>query len=72
MSAEASRARSTGPFVQIVASATWLSAIDGFLSTASSSSTRVGSASCRSASLPSFSSAYVRIESLTSTFLPLT
>ena len=46
MSLDASRARSTGPFVQIVASATWLSAIDGFRSTASSSSTCVGSASC--------------------------
>ena len=46
MSGDASRARSIGPFVQIVASATWLSAIDGFCSTASSSSTCVGSASC--------------------------
>ena len=45
MSVDASRARSTGPFVQIVPSATWLSAIDGFFSTASSSSTRVGAAS---------------------------
>ena len=43
MSPDASRARSTGPFVQTVASATWLSEIDGFFSTASSSSTRVGS-----------------------------
>jgi hypothetical protein len=46
MSVEHSRARSTGPFVQTVASATWLSAIDGFRSTASSSSTRVDSARC--------------------------
>ena len=46
MSVEHSRARSTGPFVQTVASATWLSEIDGFLSTASSSSTRVESARC--------------------------
>ena len=55
MSDDASRARSTGPVVQIVASATWFSAIDGFFSSVSSSSTR-GSVSCRS-SLPSFSSA---------------
>ena len=55
MSDEASRARSTGPAVQIVASATWFSAIDGFFSSISSSSTR-GSVSWRS-SLPSFSSA---------------
>ncbi len=68
---EVSRARKVGPFVQIVASATWLSAIDGLCSIASSSSTWVGSASCRS-SLPSLSSAYLRIESLTSTFRPLT
>ena len=71
MSSADSRARSVGPFVQIVASATWFAAIDGFCSTASSSSTWVGSASCRS-SLASFFSAYSRIESLTSTFLPLT
>ena len=71
MSPEASRARSTGPFVQTVASATWLSAIDGFFSTASSSSTRVGSLTSRS-SLPIFSSAYSRICSLTSRFRPLT
>jgi hypothetical protein len=56
MSAEASRARSVGPFVQIVASATWFAAIDGFRSTLSSSSICVGSASCRS-SFASFSSA---------------
>ena len=57
MSSEVSRARSTGPFVQTVASATWLSEMDGFFSTASSSSIRVGSFTSRS-SLPSFSSAY--------------
>ena len=71
MSAVASRARNTGPFVQTVASAIWLSAIDGFGSTRSSSSTRVGSLTSRS-SLPIFSSAYARICSLTSRFRPLT
>jgi hypothetical protein len=55
MSPDASRARRTGPFVQIVASATLFAAIDGFFSTASSSSMR-GSVSWRS-SLPSFASA---------------
>ena len=39
---ELSRARSVGPFVQIVASATWSLEIDGLLSSASSSSTCVG------------------------------
>ena len=39
---ELSRARSVGPFVQIVASATWSLEIDGLLSSASSSSTWVG------------------------------
>ena len=48
MSLDDSRARSTGPFVQIVASATWFSAMDGLRSTVSSSSTRVGSLSWRS------------------------
>ena len=71
MSPDASRARSTGPFVQTVASATWLSEIEGFFSTASSSSTRVGSLTIRS-SLPIFSSAYSRICSLTSRFRPFT
>jgi len=71
MSVVASRARSVGPFVQTVASATWFSAIDGFRSTQSSSSTCVKACSWRS-SLRSFSSAYRRIESLTSTFLPFT
>ena len=71
MSEDDSRARSVGPFVQIVASATWLAAIDGFFSTASSTSTLVGSASCRE-SFPIFSSAYVRIDGLTSMFLPFT
>ena len=47
MSADASRARSTGPFVQIVASATWFAAIEGLRSTVSSSSTCVSSCSCR-------------------------
>ena len=46
MSVEDSRARRTGPFVQIVASATWLWEIDGFRSTASSSSTRLESLRC--------------------------
>jgi hypothetical protein len=55
MSPDASRARRTGPFVQIVASATLFCAIDGFFSTVSSSSTR-GSVSWRS-SLASFASA---------------
>jgi hypothetical protein len=55
MSELASRALRTGPFVQMVASATWFSAMDGFFSTASSSSI-LGSVSWRS-SLPSFSSA---------------
>ena len=56
MSGELSRARSTGPFVQIVPSAIWLSAMDGFFSTASSSSSRAASFRCLS-SLPSFSCA---------------
>ena len=56
MSEEVSRARSTGPFVQIVPSAIWLSAMDGFFSTASSTSSRAPSFRCLS-SLPSFSSA---------------
>src|SRR6187551_2718923 len=71
MSDDDSRARRVGPFVQTVASATWFSAIDGFFSTASSSSTRVGSLTSRS-SLPIFSSAYWRICSLTSRFRPFT
>src|SRR4029453_18967561 len=71
MSADAPPPRRTGPFVQTVASAMWLAAIFGFVSRASSSSTRVGSATSRS-SLRSFSWAYVRICSLTSTFRPLT
>ena len=50
MSDDDSRARSTGPFVQIVASATWLAAIDGFFSTASSSSTCVARAAVDRAS----------------------
>ncbi len=57
MSDDDSRARSTGPFVQIVASATWLAAIDGFFSTASSSSTCVSSCSCGS----SFASLSLRV-----------
>ena len=48
----------SGPFVHTVASATWLSAIDGFFSTASSTSTCVGSASCF-ASFPTFRSRVV-------------
>jgi hypothetical protein len=56
MSVEVSRARRTGPFVQTVASATWLCEMDGLRSTASSSSTRVGSLSWRS-SLRNFASA---------------
>ncbi len=53
MSGELSRARSTGPFVQIVASATWFAPMDGFLSAASSSSTRAESLRSLS-SFPSF------------------
>jgi len=49
----------------------WLSAIDGFFSSESSTSTWVASASWRP-TLPSFSSAYSRSAVLTSTFLPLT
>jgi len=50
----------------------WLSlAFASTRSTASSSSTSVGSESWRD-SLPSFSSAYDRIDWLTSTFLPFT
>ena len=56
MSVVDSRARSTGPFVKIVASATWFAAIDGLRSTASSSSTCVSSCSCES-SLASLRSA---------------
>ena len=66
-----SRARNVGPLAKIVASATWLSAIDGFRSSESSTSTCVCSASC----LPSFAifrSAYSRIDGVTSTFLPFT
>src|SRR4051794_34071634 len=71
MSLVAARARSEWPFVKTVASATWFSRIDGFFSVLSSSSTCTRSESCLS-SLRSFCSAYVRIESLTSTFLPFT
>src|SRR5436189_235437 len=39
MSVDASRARSVGPFVQTVASATWFCAIEGFFSSRSSGST---------------------------------
>ena len=46
MSVDDSCARSVGPFVKIVPSATWLAAIDGFFSSESSTSTWVGSASC--------------------------
>ena len=49
----------------------WSSAIDGFVSSVSSTSICVGSGSCFSI-LSSLSSAYLRIESLTSTFRPLT
>ena len=56
MSGDASRARSTGPFVQIVASATWFSAIDGVLLDGQLELDRAGPSSWRS-SLPSFSSA---------------
>lgn len=48
MSLLASRARTTGPFVRTVASATWFAEIDGLRSTASSSSTTAESWSCRS------------------------
>ena len=48
MSDDASRARNVGPFVKIVASATWLFAIDGFFCSESSTSTCVCSASCLS------------------------
>ena len=56
MSSEASRARRVGPFVQTVASAIWFAAIEGFFSTASSSSISVASFSCLSSFL-SFCSA---------------
>ena len=65
MSVEASVTRSVGPFVQTVTSATWLSTIEGFFSTLSSSSTSASSCSWRS-SFCIFSSAYRRIVSLTS------
>ena len=71
MSWDASRARSVGPFVKIVPSATLLSAIEGLRCSESSTSTCVGSAR----SLPSFASffsAYSRIGGVTSTFLPFT
>ena len=71
MSSELSLALRIGPFVHTVASATCLSEMDGFFSTASSSSSRVASFRCLS-SLPSFSSAYRWRESLTSRFLPFT
>ena len=54
MSGDASRARSVGPFVQIVASATWLSAIEGFFCSESSTSTCVCSASCFVELAPAF------------------
>src|SRR5579862_4717438 len=56
MSRVDSRARSVCPFNQTVASATWLAAMDGFFSTASSTSTRASLLTCLS-SLPSFRSA---------------
>src|SRR6476661_5991738 len=71
MSVEASRARSTGPFVQIVASATWSSEMLGFCSTISSSSSRLSSDRCRD-SLPSFRSAYWKSASVTSRCRPFT
>src|SRR6266446_2832498 len=71
MSLVASRARSVGPFVKIVPSATSLSWIDGFFSFDSSTSTCVGSASCFSSFL-SFAWAYSRRDGVTSTFLPFT
>src|SRR5207244_8320330 len=71
MSVDASLTRSVGPFVQTVTSATWLSAIEGFFSTRSSSSTSASACSWRS-SFRIFSSAYRRIVSLTSWFLPFT
>src|SRR4029079_9678501 len=58
MSLEAARTRNECPFVNTVASAPWLSRIDGFFSTASSSSTWTRSPSCLS-SFCSFCSAYV-------------
>ena len=71
MSVDDSRARSTGPFVQTVASATWLSLMLGLCSTINSSSQRLSSERWR-ASLPSFFSAYWNRESVTSTCLPFT
>jgi len=71
MSLVASRARSVGPFVKIVPSATSLSWIDGFFSVESSTSTCVGSASCFSSFL-SFDSAYSRSDGVTSMPLPFT
>jgi hypothetical protein len=56
MSRVASRARSVWPLSQTVASATWFSAMDGFFSTASSTSTRASLLTCFS-SLASFRSA---------------
>src|SRR5690348_13469915 len=71
MSVDDSRARSTGPFVHTVASATCFSLIDGLCSTASSSSHRLSSERCR-ASLPSLRSEYAKSASVTSTLRPLT
>src|SRR6185437_1415786 len=71
MSVDDSRARSTGPFVHTVASATCFSVIDGLCSTASSSSHRLSSERCR-ASLPSLRSEYAKSASVTSTLRPLT
>ena len=71
MSDEASRARSVGPLVKTVASATWLSAIDGFRCSDSSTSTCVCSAR-RFPSFASLRSAYSRIDGVTSTFFPFT
>src|SRR5579864_4351025 len=71
MSRVASRARSVCPFNRTVASATWLSAMDGFFSTASSTSTRASLLTTLS-SLLNFRSAYNLMASLTSRFLPLT
>src|SRR5438132_5572526 len=70
MSGAAAFACSTCPLSQIVPSATWFAEIEGFFSSTSWTSTGVCSFSCLS-SLASFLSAYVRIPSVTLTFLPL-
>ena len=71
MSSAYSCARSTGPRVHTVSSACWFALIERLRSIASSRSTRVSSVRWRSIRA-SLRSAYSRIGSVISRFLPLT